>query len=194
MTKRLTIVFAVVVVFMFFICGPVSGDDAVRKPDATSLDQFVDGVWELRIDRAWSRHATPDSTSLELTDADYRSVSRGATYSIVVSGQGARVEISRKRRSAMHPPMKGSRSSSGERIVYDIQEGTFAGGRFVVWFGRKGLQGELTIYGSGVPIISSVRGTILRKRQALMPPDNRLKPTARGSSTVSWSRCSRATA
>jgi hypothetical protein len=39
---------------------------------------------------------------------------------------------------------------------------TFAGGRFAVWPGQTSLQAELTIYGSGVPIVSS-------EREALTP-------------------------
>jgi len=35
--------------------------------------------------------------------------------------------------------------------------------RFVVWSAKNGLQGELTIYGSGVYIISSERGSISRR-------------------------------
>jgi hypothetical protein len=60
--------------------------------------------------------------------------------------------------------MKGVRSSPTELLLYNLNEGTFAGGRFVVWSGKNGLQGELTIYGSGVYIISSERGSISRQR------------------------------
>jgi hypothetical protein len=40
----------------------------------------------------------------------------------------------------------------------------FAGGRFWVWLKTVPLQAELTIYGSGVPIIKSERGILLPAR------------------------------
>lgn len=132
--------------------------------DAPKLDQFIDGRWVLRIDRAilverlgLNRH------SEQVDESEYRPISKGSTYPILVSDRGARVEIDGEKRTAVHPPMKGVRSSSTEPIVYKLDDGTFAGGRFVVWSGKNGLQGELTIYGSGVPLISSERGLISRQ-------------------------------
>jgi hypothetical protein len=52
-------------------------------------------------------------------------------------------------RGARHDPSHGS--------------GTFAGGRLVIWSGTSGLQAELTLYGSGVPIFSSERGALSRR-------------------------------
>lgn len=43
---------------------------------------------------------------------------------------------------------------------YDLVEGVFAGGRFVVWKNNEKFDGELTIYGSGVPIVLSDRGSL----------------------------------
>ena len=132
--------------------------------DAPKLDQFSDGRWVLRIDRAilverlgLNRH------SEQVDESEYRPISKGSTYPILVSDRGARVEIDGDKRTAVHPPMKGVRSSSKEPIVYKLDDGTFAGGRFVVWSAKNGLQGELTIYGSGVPLISSERGLISRQ-------------------------------
>lgn len=61
----------------------------------------------------------------------------------------ARVEIDGEKRLAVRTPMKGTRSSPTEPLIYNPHEGTFSGGRFVVWSGYDGLQGELTIHGSG---------------------------------------------
>jgi len=46
--------------------------------------------------------------------------------------------------------------------MLNITKDTFAGGRFVVWAADVGLQAELTIYGSGVPIVSSERGPLVK--------------------------------
>ncbi len=44
---------------------------------------------------------------------------------------------------------------------YDIAEGAFAGGRVILWSVKEKLQAELTIYGSGKPILSSERGLLV---------------------------------
>ena len=41
---------------------------------------------------------------------------------------------------------------------YELDRGTFAGGKFIVTENDDSLGAELTIYGSGVPIIKSERG------------------------------------
>ena len=134
--------------------------------EATKLDQFIDGRWVLQIDRAiLVERLGLDRHSEEVDESEYRPISRGSTYPILVSDRGARVEIDGKKRTAVHPPMKGVRSSPTEPIVYKLDDGTFAGGRFVVWSGKNGLQGELTIYGSGVYLISSERGPISRQHR-----------------------------
>jgi hypothetical protein len=101
--------------------------------------------------------------SEEVDESEYRPISKGSTYPILVTDHGGRVEIDGQKRTAVHPPMKGVRSSPTEPVVYKLDDGTFAGGRFVVWSGTNGLQGELTICGSGVPLISSERGAISRQ-------------------------------
>lgn len=51
-------------------------------------------------------------------------------------------------------------SDAGNVRIYAVN--SFAGGRFVVSGTGTNCQAELTIYGSGVPIISSVRGRLVR--------------------------------
>jgi hypothetical protein len=52
---------------------------------------------------------------------------------------------------------------SADMRKYNIVN-AFAGGRFWVWLRAVPLQAELTIYGSGVPIIKSERGILLPSR------------------------------
>lgn len=61
----------------------------------------------------------------------------------------ARIEIDGEKRLPVRTPMKGTRSSPREPLIYNPYEGTYSGRRFVVWSGYDGLQGELTIHGSG---------------------------------------------
>jgi hypothetical protein len=51
--------------------------------------------------------------------------------------------------------------ATADRLIYAVVEGTFAGGRIMVWrAANDDLQAELTIYGSGLPVIKSERGSI----------------------------------
>lgn len=141
---------------------PASGQGAPGG-EAPERDQFIDGRWILRIDRAiLAERLGLNRRSEEVDESEYRPISKGSAYPILVSDRGAHVEIEGRKRTAVHPPMKGVRSSPAEPIVYRLDGGTFAGGRFVVWSGKNGLQGELTIYGSGVHLISSERGPVTR--------------------------------
>ena len=126
-------------------------------------DQLVDGAWELRVDRTWSR--TGIRRPSELTETDYQPVANGATYSIVVSDRGARVTIGSAPAGdrGIRSPLEGTRTVDTGLVIYNLDKGTFAGGRFVVWPGDQALQGELTIYGSGLPIVSSVRGRLAKR-------------------------------
>jgi hypothetical protein len=159
------VVLLVAIIFPITVAWRAGGEsEAPGKEDATLSAHFVDGRWLLRTDRACFGDEVTNPSLAQIPEADYRPLSKGPTYPIVVSKAGSLVEIGGTRRLAVHPPMKGSRSASGDSIVFDLQEGTFAGGRFVVWSTKQGLQAELTIYGSGVPIISSERGALLRSQ------------------------------
>ena len=67
-------------------------------------------------------------------------------------------------RANSDPAKKGATRASGDPAVYWLQEGTFAGGQFVQRKGEKGLEAELTMFGSGVPITASERGSLSKKR------------------------------
>ena len=159
---------------VFVICGTIlqataSGAPGVHDLTTASLgalriEQFVDGEWVLRIDRAvpvtslgLTRH------SQDVDGSEYRSISERCDYPIIVSDHGARVEIQGRKRTVVRRTLEGVRASATEPLVYSLDGGTFAGGRFVVWSEKDGLEGELTIYGAGVPILSSERGSISRQ-------------------------------
>jgi len=139
------------------------GDDAVEGGTAASPDQFVDGAWELRVDRALPTMG--GNHSIQLVESDYQPVSDGPTYPILVSDRGIQVTIGKAHEMGprAHFPLKGSRTSATKAIAYDLHKGTFAGGRLVVWPDERTLQAELTIYGSGLPIVLSVRGRLARR-------------------------------
>jgi hypothetical protein len=98
--------------------------------------------------------STPQLPHGELSESDYVETDDGAAYEVAFSVDDTRVEIG-------ETPLVGTLSADdNERLYFDLQEGTFAGGRFVVWATDGGLEAELTIYGSGVPIIKSERGPL----------------------------------
>ena len=51
-------------------------------------------------------------------------------------------------------------ASTSSRISYSLS--SFAGGLFAVWIEGSTLQAELSIHGSGLPLISSTRGVLVR--------------------------------
>lgn len=132
------------------------------KPGLSSA-WISDGEWELQVDREWVRKGA-QSLPRSLTEDDYRLVSDGPRYSVVVTDGCKKVEIREVGAAGEHPPKKGATHASGDPAVYWLQEGTFAGGQFVLLRGDRGLEAELTMFGSGVPITSSQRGSLSKKR------------------------------
>jgi hypothetical protein len=159
---RIPILAALTVAVTGFLWSPASGEDAAKKRATISVGEFADGSWVLEVDRCWdgALKRDPSSGSGRLDDAQYRPLSNPRTYSIVVSEGGSEVKIDAQQLESTWPRhLWGSRVSSGEEITYEL-DGSFAGAQFVVRPGEHGLQGELTIFGSGVPILSSERGTV----------------------------------
>ena len=134
--------------------------DPTAKPaaTATTLADFDEGRWTFRPDRQWkptsSRVQSPSDA--KFSDEDYDAVSQ-TEQTVLVSANASSVAIGVE-------PMTGSRSrtSTETQLSYDLSQGTFAGGRFLVWQDGDGLQAELTIFGSGLPIVESKRGALVR--------------------------------
>lgn len=122
---------------------------------------FQDGVWELRIDRQGGSE-DPDEAFGFLPEARYHPIENGTIYRVVIWDRGNRVSVEGTWGTTPFVA-KGTRSSAttDEKAWYDLSD-TTAGGRFVVWQTREGLQGEVTVYGSGRPIVRSERGEVRR--------------------------------
>jgi hypothetical protein len=133
--------------------APASGD---ASTPALTLQDFSDGSWTLRVDR---RHEPgSDSSTLPtdpLDEESYHSTT-ARDYLVSVSEDASRVSIGTE-------PWVGELTADSESsFTFNLTDGTFAGGRFVVWSTAQGLQAELTLYGSGVPIAQSERGSLVR--------------------------------
>jgi hypothetical protein len=119
---------------------------------------FDSGAWRLQVDRRWNGEPTSvGSPESELAESDYHSVSDAAAHDLLVSNFLREVSIGTA--PWLGAIAKGTRGT----LRYELTTGAFAGGRFVVWSNARGLEAELTLYGSGVPIASSERGRLVRK-------------------------------
>lgn len=136
---------------------------AARDTSAASASElrrrFFDGTWALATDRALRAGSrVVDFPNTPLPESAFSSIVGGASYRLAVSESGGRVEIAEPRMVA-----RLERSQAGQ-LIYNVVEGTFAGGRLSVWSTPIGLQAELTIFGSGVPVVKSERGPVLNVR------------------------------
>ncbi len=144
----------------------LSGDQQVvvitDQPTTTTAPaqavSLEDGAWIFRADRQADLEKV-QLPSDQLAETDYHPIDEAPDVDVVVSDDGQKVTIY-GRTAQDRTPVEGVRASDKDgTVTYDLQTGT--GGRFVVWAGSGGLQAELTAYGSGRPIVSSLRGALL---------------------------------
>jgi hypothetical protein len=110
--------------------------------------RFAAGDYLLRVDRTWERPASDRG----LEDADYREHAARDAYAVTLEGDSVTLVALAGEKQTLH----GKRTSSEEgeeRFELDA----FAGGYLLL----RGGEAELTILGSGVPIVSSERGILI---------------------------------
>jgi hypothetical protein len=92
-----------------------------------------------------------------LSEEQYSPDNTGKTYVIKFSSDGKEVSIN-------NDSIQGTAGTESDlKKSYNLDKGVFAGGRFVIWPKDQPTKAELTIYGSGVPIIVSERGMLVKK-------------------------------
>ena len=137
--------------------GAMSGQKGVTS---STVARFGDGEWNLRVDRLF--HDRPGIVRIPsdtLTEADFRPLSGGPTYRVVVSDRGSRVSI---HGVFGENPVEGHQTgATGGRTEYDLGEVAY-GGRLVVWPAIGGLQAEIAIYASGMAFLGCMRGSLVR--------------------------------
>jgi len=133
-----------------------SGSYALSVNCLCSDIELADGEWRLRVNRRWNGDLTGvTSPATPLPQEDYEAVSDGTTYVVRLDRRWFTVSIGDE-------PLLGELTTEpGDKLTYELTTGTTAGGRFVIWADGSGLQAELTMYGSGVPIVSSERGALV---------------------------------
>lgn len=88
----------------------------------------------------------------DLQESDYEEFNNDMEYDVIFSEDGHTVTIE-------PGSINGQKTDdNGESLYYELGNGTSAGGRLIVWINNDPFEAELTIYGSGVPIIKSERG------------------------------------
>ncbi len=136
------------------LCMLLAACSGTNSADLTLLDgnDFV-----LKVDKI-SEHPNVQFPHSNLKKSDYKETNDGAHYEIIISQDGQTVTIG-------SDPIQGQKTDDGNGSKkFELDEGTFAGGRFMVWKNKNNLEAELTIYGSGVPIFKSERGLLVPKQ------------------------------
>ncbi len=90
-----------------------------------------------------------------IDENEYKTLSENRYYSVTISENGETVIIE-------PGSINGTKVSKDIETIqfYELDEGTFAGGRFTIWEKNGLFEAEFTTYGSGVPVIESLRGNL----------------------------------
>ena len=130
-------------------CANSSSDDA----ESTSMEQLDGNAFLFVVEQEIEESITEGFT---IDDSLYVEVENGDEYTVSFSADHATVSIDPGTLSGI------LETEENEILDYSIDEGYFAGGRFIVWIENGDFYAELTEYGSGVPIIASEKGCLIK--------------------------------
>ena len=89
-----------------------------------------------------------------LKESDYTTANESIQHEVAFSEDGQTVTIK-------PGPVTGVKIKDNSVCKYfELSDGLFAGGRFLIWVNDNEFEAEYTVYGSGVPIIRSERGKL----------------------------------
>jgi len=148
-----------IVCFLLFASGCQTPSAKGQKSEPNSLLNGTTRV--LKVDRI-CKHPRVGYPHNELQEFHYTKDTQGISYAIKFSADGTAVTV------VMEKPIEGTLVSDidGKRI-YSLK--AFTGGRLILEPAGTSHEAELTIYGSGVPIISSVRGKVFKNELSNKP-------------------------
>ena len=135
-------------------CNKDSNDHLLGHNNSESVVTFsmLNGNhFVLEVDRI-ADHPNVQSPFDELDENDYASIDNGNQYFVSFSDDIQTITLLPDSVSGL------MEKDTNVLKQYNLDDGLFAGGRFVVWIDDDGFEAEYTIYGSGVPIIQSERG------------------------------------
>ncbi|MBN2525428.1 MAG: DUF4215 domain-containing protein [Deltaproteobacteria bacterium] len=111
-------------------------------------------------------HPLVNFPSEALSDSDYQPSPDGSEYAVIFEEDGETVriqnigEVSLIEESVDFSGTLTTDTRNSDALLYEVNSGLFAGGRVVLWVDGQNYQLEITVYGSGVPIITSERGIL----------------------------------
>ena len=129
--------------------------------DGADLSQLNGNSYTLKVDRI-ANNPDVQFPSETLQENEYEQTDQGNRYHVSFSESAETVTVAGAPTAGETVVMTGNIEIDAEDFRrYGIEEGLFAGGRFVVWIADDHFEAELTVYGSGVPIVSSERGRLV---------------------------------
>jgi len=132
----------------FIMCKKQADQDDKARFSSLNGNKFI-----LTIDRV-SNNPNIQLPGDSLQESNYVSAIEDIQYNVAFSGNGQIVTIG-------SGTISGGKIKDGEESkYYNIVNGLFAGGRFLIWKNNNDFEAEYTIYGSGVPVIRSERGSL----------------------------------
>jgi hypothetical protein len=142
---------------MLFLLFLLTGCSMEKTTNELTTDplMLVGHSFVLQVDRA-VKAPFMKGPLVELAETDYTVSVSGKSYSVTFSSDGMLVTLE----PGSILGEKGQ-TATGTLGFYNLTGGVFAGGRVVIRKVQEKLEGELTIYGSGVPIVLSERGSLV---------------------------------
>lgn len=132
-----------------------------------SLEALFGATAYMTVDRQWDRAAEEHDQldpHAELHDDGYRPVAgEGTRFQIEISEDGHTCELQRGGDASRYwseSRLTGRRDDSSADLCYEFEKGLVAGGRLVLRVRDGAIQGEVTLYGSGRPVVESERGPV----------------------------------
>ena len=141
--------------------GATGGARANDPPGGTVESAPTDGSYSFVVKAEWHRPSTPEGVPGDaLRDADFTQIAEARRYQVQLSEDGQSATITSESGSPTRVYTGSREASTDHALHYSLSAGAFAGGRFLLSGGAPEYTADLTLYGSGVPVVSSERGVL----------------------------------
>jgi hypothetical protein len=125
----------------------------IENNDTIDFSSLNGGNYILKVDRV-SQAPNVQFSRDSLDETYYNTTIEDIQHEVTFSENGQMVSIK-------PGPVSGEKTNDGKvSKFYELGDGLFAGGRFIIWIINENFEAEYTIYGSGIPIIKSERGKL----------------------------------